>query len=198
MPTTNRHPGPTSACTSSARRRTTPTCAPAFTAKADGKGRFEFDLGPGDYLFHASAGLAAGWGVVRAVPGKKVTAAIAMFEEPAKDSRVSYQKTGRSALRLFLGAGSAGDQTGAISAFTSHPWEPFGFVGGGGQVVDLDPGIYTVQTSWRRSETSVICAVMAVEVREGETVTVRMPPFPKSSKNPAVSPNAWLLTYPRK
>ena len=170
---------------------------PAFAAKTDGDGKFAFDLGRGDFLLHAAKGLGVGWTVARSAGGD-ATCEIVIRDTPADSRRVTHERTGRTALQLSLGAGSAGDQTGAISSYAGHPWNPFGFVGGGGQTVDLDPGRYVVQSSWRRSETLVLCALMAFEVKDGLTTVVRMPDFPKIPRPPDPAANAWLFTFPRK
>jgi len=169
----------------------------AFTTYADGNGRLSFALGPGDYLFHARDGKRVGWAAARSVPGKSATCSITV-REPATDRSASYRETGIATIRLFLGSGGGGDMTATVAKLADMPWEPFGFVGGGGQAVELDPGFYAVMTSWRRSETTVVVSVQAVEVRRGETVTLRTPNFPKAGGNPAAGRNAFLLTYPRR
>ena len=88
--------------------------------------------------------------------------------------------------------------TAALARLKIIPWFFFGFVGGGGQTAELEPGFYTVSTSWRRNETTVLVSLQAVELRKGETVTVTTPNFPKSARRPESGRNAWVLTYPRK
>jgi hypothetical protein len=168
----------------------------AVTAWADGRGKLALDLGPGDYFFHARDGKRVGWAAVRSVPGKTATCAITV-REPAPDDTASYEKTGTATIRLFLGSGGGGDMTATVAKLGEIPWKPFGFVGGGGQAVELDPGWYAVMTSWRRSETSVVMSIQVVEIRRGETVTLRTPNFPKGGGGLGEK-NAYLLTYPRR
>jgi hypothetical protein len=169
----------------------------ALSVRTDLDGRFTFDLGPGDYLFSAASGGEVGWAAVRSVPGGKATCPI-VVRPPITDPGSTYVKTGNTALKIHIGGGGGGDMTAALARLKVIPWFFFGFVGGGGQTVDLEPGFYTVSTSWRRNESTVLVSVQAVELRKGETVTITTPDFPKSARKPAVGRNAWVLTYPRK
>ena len=170
---------------------------PALTGRAGEDGRFSFDVGPGDHLFHADAGASLGFGVARARPGGTAVCAIPI-RPPVTDPSSTYRKSGATALTLHLGSGGGGDMTAALARLRATAWDFFGFVGGGGLSVDLDPGWYVVSTSWRRSETVVVVSIQTVEVRADETVSLTTPDFPKSSRKPQVGANAFVLTFPRR
>lgn len=166
---------------------------PAFFAPTDDDGRFSFDLGPGDYLFHARDGRRVGWAVARSAPGESVTCRI-VVTDPASDERSSFRKSGVAGLVLNLGSGGGGDMTAAVSHLSELPWDPFTFVGGGGQFTSLEPGFYSILTSWRRNPTTVLVSVQAVEVRKETATTLRTPDFPKGPRKAGIG--AWVLRYP--
>jgi hypothetical protein len=171
-----------------------------FESRADDAGKFAFDLGPGDYLVHASGTAGTGFAIARSVPGKKVTCGIRLgAPEPGIGSKGSAPG-GSTGIRLVLGPG-AKDSMAGICPIDRFPWKPKGLqkVGKAGLSVDLPAGRYVVQTARRKGDAAVEFTLQVVEVKAGEVATAAIPGrFPKKPKKGENTTGAYLLTYPRK
>jgi hypothetical protein len=171
-----------------------------FESKADEKGEFAFDLGPGDYLVHAQGFSGTGFAVARSAPGKKAECRIVLGRPAPGIGTTGSKSGGASGLRLLLGPG-AKDSVAGICSLGTFPLKPERLekVGRAGLSVDLSPGRYVVQTSRRKGDAAVHLTLQVVEVGEGEVATVAVPGrFPKKPAKGENKTGAYLLTYPRK
>jgi hypothetical protein len=171
----------------------------AFEASTDDKGLFTFDLGPGDYVVHASQGGTAGWAVASSLPGKKAECAITLGS-PGTDATAERKRAPKSGLRLELGAGAKKTKV-AICDLGSFPWKPQSFVevDKAGAEVALSSGHYLLQACRRKGDGEVHVVLDAVEVVDDHVVTVVLPGARKKKRKKAGAVGAALhvLRYPR-
>jgi Transglutaminase-like superfamily len=171
-----------------------------FQARADEKGEFAFDLGPGDYLVHAKGPDAVGFAIARSAPGKNAACRI-VLGHPSPGIGVSGSKaSGTTGLRLKPGPGGK-DATAGICRLDAMPFKPARLVpvDKSGATVELPPGRYLVQTGRRKGDAAIHVTLQVVDVKAGEVVAVAVPgKFPKRPGRGENKTGAFLLTYPRK
>jgi Transglutaminase-like superfamily len=168
-----------------------------FRAKADEKGRFTFDLGPGDYVIQARKGGESGIGVARSKPGKKAETEIVIGAPAPTAGR--EEENGTSGVRLMLGPG-AKDSIVGICAFSAFPLTPTQTVNIGkrGETIPLSPGRYFLQTGRRKGDAAIHLTLQVVLVKAGVTTTIAIPgKFPKNARTADVGNGMFLMTYPR-
>lgn len=170
-----------------------------FQASAGEDGQFTFELGPGDYVVHASQGGETGWSVASSKPGKKAECAITLGR-PGLDATTKRTPGATTGLRLELGASAKKTKVG-ICRLDSFPWKPQSFVEveKAGADVELSEGRYLVQACRRKGDGEVHVVLDAVEVVDGEMSRVVLPGAKgrKPKKGAPQGPVRHVLRYPR-
>ncbi|MDJ0521966.1 MAG: transglutaminase domain-containing protein [Planctomycetota bacterium] len=173
-----------------------------FQASTDDAGTFRFELGPGDYVVQASQGGETGWAIASSKPGKKATCDI-VLGAPGLDAVSKRAQASDSRLRLELGSGAKKTKVG-ICRLNALPWKPQQFVDvdKAGADVELSSGFYLLQACRRKGDGEVHVVLDAVEVKDGEVVTVVLPggkPKKRKSRKKGAGPGPVLhvLRYPR-
>jgi hypothetical protein len=167
-----------------------------FRSKADGDGKLVFDLGPGDYVVHATSGGEGGFAIARSVVGKKATTEISIGAPAATSDGA---KDGESGVRLLLGPG-AKDSVAVVSPLATLPFKAAAKVkvGKAGEVVALSPGRYLVETGRRKGDGQINMTLQVIDVAEGKTTILRIPgKFPKKTRKPDAGGGMFMLLYPR-
>jgi len=167
-----------------------------FRSKVDAEGKLAFDLGPGDYVVHATSGGEGGFAVARSVIGKKATTEIVIgAPAPVSDG----EKDGATGVRLLLGPG-AKDSVAVVSPLDTLPLKAAAKlkVGRSGEVVALSPGRYLVETGRRKGDAAIHMTLQVVDVTDGTTTILRIPGrFPKKARKPDAGGGMFVLLYPR-